>query len=406
VACAAATEHPEIEMNQTEVVIVAASRTPIGAFQGVLGPVSATQLGSAAIRGALAAAQIAGEDVQEVVMGCVLSAGLGQAPARQAALGAGIPAGVPTTTINKMCGSGMKAIMMAADQVRAGDATLVVAGGLESMTNAPYLLPKVRGGMRMGHGEVLDHMFFDGLQSPFDGQMMGTFAENTAQKYSFSRADQDAFATESTQRAIRAVNAGAFAAEVVPVTVKGRKGETVIDKDETPFTVDLAKVPTLKPAFRKDGTVTAASSSSISDGAAAAVLMSRAEAARRGIQPLATIVGYTSFAREPEWFTTAPAGAIQKLLAGLGWKAGDVHLFEVNEAFAAVTMAAMHDVGFDHERTNVNGGACALGHPIGATGARIVATLVHALRARGGGRGIASLCIGGGEATALAVEVP
>jgi acetyl-CoA C-acetyltransferase len=392
-------------MDKTEVVIVAASRTPIGAFQGVLAPVTAPQLGAAAIRGALAAAQVAGDDVQEVIMGCVLSAGLGQAPARQAALGAGIPAGVPTTTINKMCGSGMKAIMIAADQVRAGDATLVVAGGLESMTNAPYLLPKARGGMRMGHGEVLDHMFFDGLQSPFDGQMMGTFAENTAQKYAFSRADQDAFATESTQRAIRAVNAGAFAAEIVPVTVKGRKGETVVDKDETPFTVDLAKIPTLKPAFRKDGTVTAASSSSISDGAAAAVLMSRAEAARRGARPLATIAGYASFAREPEWFTTAPAGAIQKLLARLGWKAGDVHLFEVNEAFAAVTMAAMHDVGFDHDRTNVNGGACALGHPIGATGARIVATLVHALRARGGGRGIASLCIGGGEATAIAIEV-
>jgi acetyl-CoA C-acetyltransferase len=387
------------------VVIVAASRTPIGAFQGVLAPVTAPQLGAAAIKGALAAARIAGDDVQEVIMGCVLSAGLGQAPARQASLGAGIPTGVPTTTVNKMCGSGMKAIMMAADQIRAGDVALCVAGGLESMTNAPYLLPKARGGMRMGHGEVLDHMFFDGLQSPFDGQMMGTFAEATAQKYSFSRADQDAYATESTQRALKAVNAGAFAAEIVPVTVKGRKGEIVVDKDETPFTVDLAKISTLKPAFRKDGTVTAASSSSISDGAAATVLMSAAEAQRRGVKPLATIVGYTSFAREPEWFTTAPAGAIQKLLTKLGWKPGDVALYEVNEAFAAVTMAAMRDVGFDHARTNVNGGAVALGHPIGATGARIVATLVHALRARGGGRGIASLCIGGGEATALAIEV-
>jgi acetyl-CoA C-acetyltransferase len=392
-------------MNKSDVVIAAARRTPIGAFQGVLAPVTAPQLGAAAIRGALEAAQVAGADVQEVIMGCVLPAGLGQAPARQAALGAGIPAGVPTTTINKMCGSGMKAIMMAADQVRAGDVALAVAGGLESMTNAPYLLPKARGGMRMGHGEVLDHMFFDGLQSPFDGQMMGTFAENTAQKYSFSRSDQDAFATESTQRAIRAVNGGAFAAEIVPVTVKSRKGEIVVDKDETPFTVDLAKIPTLKPAFRKDGTVTAASSSSISDGAAAAVLMSGAEAARRGIEPLATIAGYASFAQEPEWFTTAPAGAIQKLLSKLGWKAGDVDLYEVNEAFAAVTMAAMRDVGFDHDRTNVNGGACALGHPIGATGARILATLAHALRARGGGRGIASLCIGGGEATAIAIEV-
>src|SRR4051812_41595252 len=392
-------------MDKTNVVIAAATRTPIGAFQGVLAPVTAPQLGAAAIKGALDAAQIPAAEVQEVIMGCVLSAGLGQAPARQAALAAGIPQGVPTTTINKMCGSGMKALMMAADQIRTGDIALAVAGGLESMTNAPYLLPKARGGMRMGHGEVLDHMFFDGLQSPFDGQMMGAFAENTAQKYGFSRADQDAFATESTQRAIRAVNGGAFAAEIVPVTVKGRKGETVIDRDETPFTVDLAKISTLKPAFRKDGTVTAASSSSISDGAAAAVLMSAAEAARRGLKPLATVVGYTSFAHEPEWFTTAPAGAIHKLLTRLKWKAQDVNLYEVNEAFAAVAMAAMRDVGFEHASTNVNGGACALGHPIGATGARLVTTLVHALRARGGGRGIASLCIGGGEATAIAIEV-
>jgi acetyl-CoA C-acetyltransferase len=387
------------------VIIAAAMRTPIGAFQGVLTPVTAPQLGAAAIKGALAAAQVAGNDVQEVIMGCVLPAGLGQAPARQAALGAGLPAGVATTTINKMCGSGMKAIMMAADQIRAGDVALIVAGGLESMSNAPYLLPKARAGMRMGHGEVLDHMFYDGLQSPFDGQLMGVFAENTAQKYSFSRADQDAFATESTQRALKAVNSGAFANEIAPVTVKGRKGEIVVDRDETPFTVDLAKISTLKPAFRKDGTVTAASSSSISDGAAAAVLMSAAEAQRRGIKPLARILGYTSFAHQPEWFTTAPAGAIQKLLAQLGWKPAEVQLYEVNEAFAVVTMAAMRDVGFDHARTNVNGGACALGHPIGATGARIIATLAHALRARGGGRGIASLCIGGGEATAIAVEV-
>ena len=393
-------------MDNKHVVIAAATRTPIGAFQGVFAPVTAPQLGAAAIRGALAAAGIPGSDVQEVIMGCVLPAGLGQAPARQAALAAEVPRGVPTTTINKMCGSGMKAIMMAADQVRAGDASIVVAGGLESMTNAPYLLPKARAGMRMGHGEVLDHMFYDGLQSPFDGQLMGVFAESTAQKYSFSRADQDAFATESTQRALKAVSSGAFAGEITPVTVKGRKGETVVDRDETPFTVDLVKIATLKPAFRKDGTVTAASSSSISDGAAATVLMSAEEAERRGIKPLARILGYTSFAQEPEWFTTAPAGAIQKLLAKLGWKAGDVHLYEVNEAFAVVTMAAMRDVGFDHARTNVNGGACALGHPIGATGARIVATLVHALRARGGGRGIASLCIGGGEATAIAIEVP
>jgi len=393
-------------MDKLEVVITSAARTPIGAFQGVLSPATAPQLGAAAISGAIARGGITPADVQEVIMGCVLPAGLGQAPARQAALGATIPQGVPTTTINKMCGSGMKAIMMAADQIRTGDVSIAVAGGLESMSNAPYLLPKARAGLRMGHGEVLDHMFYDGLQSPFDGQLMGVFAENTAQKYGFSRGDQDAFATESTRRALKAIDSGAFAAEIAPVTVKSRKGEIVVERDETPFTVDLSKIPTLKPAFRKDGTVTAAASSSISDGAAAAVLMSAVEAQRRGIQPLARVLGYASFAREPEWFTTAPAGAIQKLLAQLGWKAADAHLYEVNEAFAVVTMAAMRDVGFDYARTNVNGGACALGHPIGATGARIVATLVHALRARGGGRGIASLCIGGGEATAIAVEVP
>jgi acetyl-CoA C-acetyltransferase len=395
-------------MNQPtsrEVVIAAAMRTPIGAFQGALAPLPAPQLGAAAIKAALSNAGIQGADVQEVVMGCVLAAGLGQAPARQAALGAGIPQGVPTTTINKMCGSGMKAVMMAADQIRTGDVQVAVAGGLESMSNAPYLLPKARGGMRMGHGEVLDHMFYDGLQSPFDGQLMGAFAEATAQKYSFTRAEQDAFATESTQRALQAVKSGAFVAEITSITVKGRKGDTVVDKDETPFTVDLAKIPTLKPAFRKDGTVTAASSSSISDGAAAVVLLDAVAAKQRAITPLARIVGYTSFAQAPEWFTTAPAGAVQKLLEKLGWKAGDVNLFEVNEAFAVVAMAAMRDVGFDQARTNVNGGACALGHPIGATGARILATLVHALRARGGGRGVASLCIGGGEATAIAVEV-
>jgi acetyl-CoA C-acetyltransferase len=392
-------------MSANNVVIVAAKRTPIGAFQGVLGPATAPQLGAAAIKGALAAAGINGADVQEVIMGCVLPAGIGQAPARQAALAAGIPNTTAATTINKMCGSGMKAIMMAADQIRAGDIEIAVAGGLESMSNAPYLLPKARGGMRMGHGEVLDHMFYDGLQSPFDGQLMGCFAENTAQKYGFTRAEQDAFATESTRRAIRAVESGEFAGEVVPVTVKGRKGDTVVDKDETPFTVDLNKIASLKPAFRKDGTVTAASSSSISDGAAAVVLMSEAAAKARGIKPSARILAYASHAHEPEWFTTAPVGAIKKVLTKLGWKPGDVDLYEVNEAFAAVTMAAMRDVGFDHARTNVNGGACALGHPVGATGARIVATLINALQRRGGKRGIAALCIGGGEATAMAVEL-
>ena len=392
-------------MEKSQVVITSATRTPIGAFQGVLSPVTAPQLGAAAIAGAVARAGIDPADVQEVVMGCVLPAGLGQAPARQAALGAAIPKGVPTTTINKMCGSGMKAIMMAADQVRTGDVSVAVAGGLESMSNAPYLLPKARGGMRMGHGEVLDHMFYDGLQSPFDGQMMGAFAEATAQKYGFTRADQDAFATESTQRALKAVNSGAFAAEITPVTVKGRKGETIVDRDETPFTLDINKIPSLKPAFRKDGTVTAASSSSISDGAAALVVASAAAATERGLRPVARILAYASHAQEPEWFTTAPAPAIRKAVDRAGWSLKDVDLFEINEAFACVTMAATQDLAIDAARVNVNGGACALGHPIGATGARLITTLIHALRARGLRRGVASQCIGGGEATAIAIEL-
>jgi acetyl-CoA C-acetyltransferase len=387
------------------VVIVAARRTPIGAFQGALAAATAPQLGAAAIAGAMADSTLAMSDVHEVVMGCVLPAGLGQAPARQAALGAGLPTSVPTTTLNKMCGSAMRAIMAGVDQISSGDAQVVVAGGLESMTNAPYLLPKARGGYRMGHGEILDHMFYDGLQSPWDGQMMGCFAENTAEKYAFSRAAQDAFAAESVRRALHAVESGAFDAEITPVTIKGRKGEVVIARDETPFTCDLAKIPQLKAAFRKDGTVTAASSSSISDGAAAVVLMSAAAASAKGVRPLARIVAQASHAQAPEWFTTAPVGAIRKVLERASWQARDVDLFEVNEAFAAVAMAAMHDIGIDHARLNVNGGACALGHPIGATGARIVTTLVHALRARGGKRGVASLCIGGGEATAIALEL-
>lgn len=387
------------------IVIVSARRTPIGAFQGALTGATAPQLGAAAIRAAIASAGLEGTDIGEVIMGCVLPAGLGQAPARQAALAAGVPASSPATTINKMCGSGLKAIMMAADQISAGDAEIVVAGGLESMTNAPYLLPKARGGYRMGHGEILDHMFYDGLQSPFDGQLMGCFAENTADKYGFSRADQDAFAAESVRRALAALEGGHFDAEVVPVTVKGRKGETVVAKDETPFTCDIAKIPQLKPAFRKDGTVTAASSSSISDGAAAVVVMRQSTAAARGLAPLARIVAKASHAQAPEWFTTAPAGAIRKVLERAGWQAGEVDLWEVNEAFAAVAMAAMREIGIDHARLNVNGGACALGHPVGATGARIVTTLLHALRRRGGRRGVASLCIGGGEATAIAVEM-
>ncbi|HZF17813.1 MAG TPA: acetyl-CoA C-acyltransferase [Steroidobacteraceae bacterium] len=392
-------------MSTDAVFILAARRTPIGAFQGVLSAVTAPQLGAAAAAAAIADSGVKSADIQEVIFGCVLPAGLGQAPARQAALGAGVPTGTPTTTVNKMCGSGLKAIMMAADQLRTGDIDIALAGGLESMTNAPYLLPKARGGYRMGPGEILDHLFTDGLQSPWDGQLMGTFAEATAEKYGFSRADQDAFAGESVKRALQAVEGGAFAREIAPVTVKSRKGETVVGRDETPFTCDIAKIPTLKPAFKKDGTVTAASSSSISDGAAALVLASAATVKSRGLKPLARVVAYGSFAQEPAWFTTAPVGAIRKVLEQAGWRANEVDLYEVNEAFACVTMAAMKDIGIDHARLNVNGGACALGHPIGATGARITTTLVHALKARGLKRGIASLCIGGGEATALAVEM-
>jgi acetyl-CoA C-acetyltransferase len=392
-------------MSNTDVVIVSAKRTPIGAFQGALASVTAPQLGAAAAKAAIQAAGLQGADIQETILGCVLSAGLGQAPARQAALGAGVPVGTPATTINKMCGSGLKSVMLAADQIRSGDAQIVLAGGLESMTNAPYLLLKARGGYRMGHGEVLDHMFYDGLQSPFDGKLMGCFADATAAKYNFSRAQQDEFAAESVRRALRALEAGEFDAEVTPVTVKTRKGETVMARDETPGTCDINKIPSLKPAFGKDGTVTAASSSSISDGAAAVVLMSAAAAQARGIKPLARVAAYASHANEPEWFTTAPVGAIKKTLAKLGWRPHDADLYEINEAFAAVTMAAMRDVDIDPARVNVNGGACALGHPIGATGARILTTLLYALKRRGGKRGIASLCIGGGEAVALAVEL-
>jgi acetyl-CoA C-acetyltransferase len=392
-------------MNSDPVVILGARRTPVGAFQGALTTLTAPQLGAVAIKAALADSGLAASQVDEVILGCVLSAGIGQAPARQAALGAGLPAGVPTTTVNKMCGSGMRAAMLGADQILAGSAQIVVAGGIESMSNAPYLLPKARAGYRMGNQEVLDHMFYDGLQSPWDGKLMGCFADNTAEKYGFTRQAQDEFAAESVRRALAAVNTGSFAAEVAPVTAKTRKGESVVDKDETPFTLDIAKIPTLKPAFKKDGTVTAASSSGISDGAAALVLARESLAASKGLKPLARILGYTSFAREPEWFTLAPVGAIQKLLKQLNWQASDVDLYEINEAFAAVPMAAMKDLSLDHAKVNVNGGACALGHPIGATGARILTTLLYALKARGKKRGIASLCIGGGEATAIAIEL-
>ena len=385
--------------------ILAARRTPIGAFQGALSSVSATQLGTVAAQAALADSGLSPEAVDEVIFGCVLPAGLGQAPARQAAVGAGVALQVPATTVNKMCGSGMKAVMMGADQIRAGSARVVLAGGLESMSNAPYLLPKARGGYRMGHGEIYDHMFYDGLQSPWDGKAMGCFADATAAKYGFTRDDQDEFAAESVRRAQRAVNDGDFAAEIAPVSVKSRKGEQVVEKDETPFTVDVARIPNLKPAFSKDGTVTAASSSSISDGAAAVVLASEAAAAAAGVKPIARLVGYASHAQAPEWFTTAPGPSIQKALDQAGWKTTDVDLYEINEAFACVAMAAMKDLGLPHDRVNVNGGACAMGHPVGATGARLITTLIHALRKRGLHRGVASQCIGGGEACAVAIEL-
>ena len=386
-------------------VIASARRTPIGAFQGVLSPVKATELGAVAARAALADAGLDPASLDEVILGCVLPAGLGQAPARQAALAAGVPTSVPATTVNKMCGSGMKAVMLAGDQILAGHARVILAGGLESMSNAPYLLLKARSGYRMGHGEIIDHMFYDGLQSPWDGQSMGCFAEATASKYGYGRSDQDAFATESVRRAQHAIESGAFQGEIAPVTIRGRKGDEIVDRDETPFTLDINKIATLKPAFRKDGTVTAASSSSISDGAAALVVASAAAATERGLRPVARILAYASHAQEPEWFTTAPAPAIRKAVDRAGWSLKDVDLFEINEAFACVTMAATQDLAIDAARVNVNGGACALGHPIGATGARLITTLIHALRARGLRRGVASQCIGGGEATAIAIEL-
>jgi acetyl-CoA C-acetyltransferase len=392
-------------MSDHDVVIVSAKRTPIGAFQGALAPVTGTQLGSAAIKAAIEASGVKPGDIQEVIMGCVLPAGLGQGPARQAALGAGIPISTPAVTINKLCGSGLKAVMMASDQIRTGDIEIALAGGLESMTNAPYILMKARGGYRMGHGEIFDHMFLDGLNSPYDGKAMGCFADATAVKYNFTRAEQDAFAAESVRRAMRAVESGAFDKEVTPVTVKTRKGDVVVSRDETPATCNIEKIPSLKPAFGKEGTVTAASSSSISDGAAALVLTSSGAAKARGLKPIARVLAYASHSQEPEWFTIAPVGAIKKVLAKLGWRPHDADLYEINEAFAAVTMVAMKDIDIDHARVNVNGGACALGHPIGATGARILTTLIHALQANGKKRGIAALCIGGGEAVAVAVEL-
>ncbi len=387
------------------IVIVGAKRTPIGAMQGKFNSLAAHQLGAVAIKAALEQAGVGPTEVDDLIMGCVLPAGQGQAPARQAALGAGLDKSTPCTTINKMCGSGMKAAMMGVDEILSGDATVVVAGGMESMTNAPHLLPKARGGYRYGHQRVLDHMAFDGLENAYDGKPMGHFADKTAEKYGFTREQMDAYAKESTARAVNASKTGLFADEIAPVTVSGRKGDEVVKDDETPFTVNVEKIATLRPAFNKDGTVTAATSSSISDGAAALVLMKESEAKKRGAKPLARIVAQASNAHEPEWFTTAPVGAIQKVLAKAGWKASDVDLFEVNEAFAVVAMAAMKDIGIAADKVNVNGGAVALGHPIGATGARILTTLIYALRKRGLRKGLAALCIGGGEATAVALEV-
>lgn len=390
----------------SDIVIVGAKRTAIGSFLGQFTGVPTTKLGATAIKAALEQAGVAAKDVSEVIMGCVLPANLGQAPARQAALAAGIPASTGCTTINKVCGSGMKAIMFAHDLIKAGSADVVVAGGMESMTNAPHMIPNSRTGNRYGNFEAVDHMAWDGLTNPYDGKSMGVFAEACADKYGFTREQQDAFAIESVKRAQAAIASGAFADEIVPVKVTTRKGEVELATDEQPGRSDIAKVPTLKPAFRKEnGTVTAASSSSISDGAAATVLMSADEANRRGVKPLARIVAHSTHSQEPEWFTTAPIGAIQNVLKKTGWSVADVDLFEVNEAFAVVAMAPMKELGVPHEKLNVHGGATALGHPIGASGARLVVTLINALKRRGGKRGIASLCIGGGEATALAIEL-
>jgi len=389
-------------LSTENIAIVGAARTPLGSLQGQFKTLSATELGAVAIRAALDRAGLDTNAPDEVFMGCVLPAGLGQAPARQASLGAGIPNSVGCTTVNKVCGSGMKAAMLGHDAILAGSARVVVAGGMESMSNAPYLLAKARGGYRLGHGTVYDHMFLDGLEDAYErGSLMGKFAEDTAQAYQFTRETQDAFAMESLARAKRAAADGTFTREIVPVRVDGADVTT----DELPQRADPAKIPKLKPAFREGGTVTAANSSGISDGAAALVLMSQSEAESRGVAPLARIVGHATYAQAPAWFTTAPVGAIAKLLERIGWRRDDVDLFEVNEAFAVVTLAAMRDLNLMPNEVNVNGGACALGHPIGASGARIVVTLINALQQRGLKRGVASLCIGGGEATALAVEL-
>jgi acetyl-CoA C-acetyltransferase len=394
-------------MQNDPIVIVGAARTPMGGFQGDFASLSASDLGAVAIKAAVERAGISPGDVQELLFGNCLMAGQGQAPARQAALKAGLPMSVNCTTLSKMCGSAMKATMLAHDLIVAGSNDVVVAGGMESMTNAPYLMPKARAGYRMGHQQVYDHMFLDGLEDAYDkGRLMGSFAEDCAAKYTFTREAQDQFALTSLSRALAANNDGTFAWEIAPVTVSGRKGDVLIDKDEQPAKASPDKIPGLKPAFRKDGTVTAANSSSISDGAAALVLMKRSEAERRGLKPLAVIVAHATHAQEPAWFSTAPIRAIEKLYAKTGWSSKDVDLFEINEAFAVVTMAAMKEHNLPHERVNVHGGATALGHPVGASGARIIVTLIGALRKQAKKRGVAALCIGGGEATAIAIELP
>ena len=388
-----------------EVVIVSAVRTPVGKFLGALSDISAVDLGALVVREAVRRASLSPEDIAECIMGCVLPAGLGQNPARIAALRGGLADTVSALTINMVCGSGLKSVALAAQAIITGTAEVVVAGGMESMTNAPHLLPKGRSGIRYGAGQVLDSMATDGLEDAYAHKPMGHFADKTAEKYGFTREQMDAYARTSTERAVSASKGGEFKDEIAPVTVKGRKGDEIVSDDETPFSVNIDKIPTLRPAFNKDGTVTAATSSSISDGAAALVMMTESEAKKRGAKPLARIVAYASNAHEPEWFTTAPVGAIKKVLDKAGWKAGDVDLFEVNEAFAVVAMAAMKDIGIPHEKVNVNGGAVALGHPIGATGARIMTTLIYALKKRGLKKGVAALCIGGGEGTAIAMEV-
>ena len=392
-------------MSDQSIVIVSGVRTPMGGFQGSLSSISAVDLGAISIREAVSRAGIPAEAVEEVIMGCVLPAGLKQGPARQASLNAGLPAATGCTTINKLCGSGMKAVMQAHDALKAGSASIMVAGGMESMSNAPYIIEKARSGLRMGHGEIKDHMFFDGLEDARTGRLMGSFAQDTADQNGLTREDMDAYAIESLKRAQAAIESGVLANEIIPVTVKTRKGEVVVKDDEQPLNANLDKIPTLKPAFKKDGTVTAANASSISDGASALVLMTAAEAERRGLKPLARIVGHATQSQDPSEFTLAPIGAMTNLFNKTGWTAADVDLFEINEAFAMVAMLAMREHGLDHAKVNIYGGACAQGHPVGSTGSRIIITLINALQQTGGKRGVASLCIGGGEATAVAIEL-